>query len=306
MLGALVADLLAVQEDPAWELRVCMDRRITVDFKHERVRRVALDATSSFWSAWEAELANCDAAWPIGPETGGILERLCLAVESSGAILLGNPSSAVRLARSKQATARRLAACGVPVVETLPLAGHERPAAPAWVVKPDDGVGCENTLIVPDPARFQMQAHMADWIVQPRLEGEALSLSALFAHGQARLLCVNRQLIRQQNDGYALTACRVNNLEDTDRRWQALAAQVASAMPELWGYAGIDLILTAAGPVVLEINPRLTTSYAGISQATGENPAAMVWKLRKTGKLPPMRSRHGAAVEIALENDVED
>ena len=41
----------------------------------------------------------------------------------------------------------------------------------------------------------------------------------------------------------------------------------------------IDLIDTAEGPVVIDINPRLTTSYVGLRRAIAANPAALVLKL---------------------------
>jgi predicted ATP-grasp superfamily ATP-dependent carboligase len=47
----------------------------------------------------------------------------------------------------------------------------------------------------------------------------------------------------------------------------------------LWGYAGIDFIDTDAGPLALEVNPRLTTSYAGLRRAMGINPALLVLEL---------------------------
>ncbi len=47
----------------------------------------------------------------------------------------------------------------------------------------------------------------------------------------------------------------------------------------MWGYAGIDLIETAEQILVLEINPRLTTSFAGIDAALGVNVAEMVLQL---------------------------
>jgi len=39
---------------------------------------------------------------------------------------------------------------------------------------------------------------------------------------------------------------------------------------------GIDLVRTEQGLVMLEINPRLTTSYAGLRRALGVNPAGLV------------------------------
>ena len=108
-------------------------------------------------------------------------------------------------------------------------------------------------------------------------------------------------MIAQTGQGFILKGCQVNALYDADGHWQSLAGRVALAIPELWGYAGIDLILGPDGPVILEINPRLTTSYAGLRSATGENPAALVLDLLRTGALPPLRTAPGRPVEILLE-----
>jgi len=49
-----------------------------------------------------------------------------------------------------------------------------------------------------------------------------------------------------------------------------LAMQVHQALPGLRGFVGIDLVWHALrGPVVIEVNPRLTCAYVGLSQALG-------------------------------------
>jgi len=67
--------------------------------------------------------------------------------------------------------------------------------------------------------------------------------------------------------------------------WQAfeqLANQVAAAFPDLAGYVGIDVIIDINEDlgcdeiILVEINPRLTTSYAGLCEATGANPAELI------------------------------
>ena len=319
MLRALAEDLLAID---SVELIVFNDDRFPA-FLEPRIQAVHIGEAQPFQTAWRHWLGRCDAAWPVAPETGGILERLCLEVEAASKTLLTCPASAVRPASSKLETVRRLERCGLPVVPTEPLAElgrsakpvfalptaeaitpkavrhDEYPSQPSLVVKPDDGVGCEGTRIVHDPACLSVDTD--NWIAQPLLQGEPLSLSALFAQGQARLLSCNRQSIEQIGGGFVLKACQVNAIADTDGRWQALAGRIAEAMPELWGYAGIDLVLTAGGPVILEINPRLTTSYAGLRLATGENLAALTLKLSKTGVLPPPRQHPGKMVEINLD-----
>jgi predicted ATP-grasp superfamily ATP-dependent carboligase len=298
MLRALADDLLAVA---GVELIILHDDRLPAPPADARVQPVSV-AAAAFPRLWRAGIAACDAVWPIAPETGGILERLCLDVEAAGKPLLNSPAATVRLATSKLATARQLAAAGVSVAETLPLPEWPTQTGRPFVIKPDDGVGCEGLRIVRDPARFcRLKQHSQSWIAQPWLEGEALSLSALFADGKARLLSLNRQLVEAEGLGLALRGCRVNAREDADGRWQALAGQVAAALPGLWGYAGIDLVLGRDGPSVLEINPRLTTSYAGLRRATGENPAALVLNLLAAGELPPPRREAGRAVDILLE-----
>lgn len=299
MLRALAGDLLAT---PGVELIILHDDRLpwADDGGRASVRRVSLGAGDEFQAVWRDWLPACDAVWPVAPETGGILERLCRDVENAGKPLLGSPAAAVRLAASKLATARRLAGHGLPVVHTVPLRDWEPQANPAYVIKPDDGAGCGDACVITAGASCQ-EGEETGWIAQPLLEGEPLSLSALFAEGQARLCAVNRQRIERAGPGFVLRGCQVNALADADGSWQALAAGVARALPGLWGYAGIDLILTADGPVILEVNPRLTTSYVGLRAATGENPAAMVLDLLQTGKLPPRRGPVGKPVEVGLE-----
>ena len=72
---------------------------------------------------------------------------------------------------------------------------------------------------------------------------------------------------------------------------------MVTACPGLDGFIGIDVILTEEGPVVVEINPRVTTAYAGLRQALGLNPATLLPALAAgTGEAP----LHPATVELAL------
>lgn len=303
MLNALVDDLLALSM--GLELVVLRDDRLPL-LPHDGIKNVMVGVTDTFMTAWTHWISRCDAAWPIAPETGGILEQLCLDVEIAGKALLACPSVAVRLAASKLATVRRLAESGLPVVETVAMDGCHLPTGNAFVVKPDDGVGCEGIAVIREHGQLQAHANTEGLIVQPLLEGEPASLSVLFASGKARLLSCNRQSIERAGDGFILKGCVVNAFPDADGSMQVLAEKVALAMPELWGYAGIDLMMTENGPVILEINPRLTTSYAGLRLATGENPAGSVLDLLKTGQLPAYSTQTGKPMRIDIVKSCDD
>jgi predicted ATP-grasp superfamily ATP-dependent carboligase len=117
------------------------------------------------------------------------------------------------------------------------------------------------------------------FIIQPHIDGDKLSLSCIFEHGDAVLLCVNLQVFDIQNRCFYLKTIQVNEREDKNGNYQKIATQVAKAFPDLWGYVGIDLIQTTQACLVLEINPRLTTSFVGIYPATGINVAEQVIQL---------------------------
>ena len=52
------------------------------------------------------------------------------------------------------------------------------------------------------------------------------------------------------------------------------------------GYVGVDLILTQDEALLIEINPRLTTSYIGLRQVIDFNLAEAIWDARFRDNLP--------------------
>ncbi len=304
MVSALLDDLLAV---PGIELLALRDARLArppLQQATTPMHWVNLATSDNFNLVWQAQLAASDAAWPIAPESGGVLEHLCQDVLDAGKSLPSSPPAAVRLAASKSATAEHLARRGIAVVPTYPLAWPGAWPLPC-VVKPDQGAGCGDTRILRtrvalEKARSVLRAR--DYVVQPLVEGEALSLSILFHAGEARLLSCNRQYVVESGGRFIFKGCLVNAFVDAHGIYQALANRIAQAVPGLWGYAGIDLMLTEQGPVVLEINPRLTTCYAGLRKALGVNPASCVLALLQGEKLgEPLDWKDSTAVEIDLE-----
>jgi predicted ATP-grasp superfamily ATP-dependent carboligase len=223
-------------------------------------------------------LRLADAVWPTAPETDGTLERLARAALVRGAGLLGCLPDGVRLTASKRTTARALRAAGIPAVPTFAHADRLVAAPGPWITKPDDGAGCEDTELHPGwtAARARLAVEPARLVAQPWIDGGSLSLSVVCDHGVARLLCCNRQEVGVRGGRLSLDGLLVNAVADRDGLFSALAGRVAAAVPGLSGYVGIDLVAGSAGPVVLEINPRLTTSYCGLRSALGINVAAMV------------------------------
>ena len=301
MLGALIRDLAALGH----ELITLRDSRLAPS-------RLAADVWPVHHSrelvpALRRALAECEAGWPIAPESGGELQRLCDAVLSSDRILLGSRPEAVELAASKWLTLFKLAQYDLPVVPTVRgtavLDGAELPAMP-WVVKPDDGAGCEDTFLVRDEAQLRNRVRSAPnpdrVIVQSYIDGVDASLSLLISEDDTTVLACNRQQLEVRHDAFRFGGCVVNGLRFDSFAADTLAHVIARAIPGLWGYVGVDFVLTDSGPKLLEINPRLTTSYAGLSQSLGINAAGLVLELlRPDGVRTPLPAA-GQAVTVAL------
>jgi predicted ATP-grasp superfamily ATP-dependent carboligase len=98
------------------------------------------------------------------------------------------------------------------------------------------------------------------------------------AHG-SEVLSVNRQNIAIDADGaLSFEGVEVNAIALDSERGRALsrlAAQVAKGIPGLRGFVGIDVVWhPRCGPVLIEVNPRVTCAYVGLSAALGRNLAA--------------------------------
>lgn len=254
-------------------------------------------------------VAGADAVWPTAPETGGVLEMLAVEVLGQHKILLGCRPAAVRVAASKRATARALAAAGVCVAPTFGPSDAITPLPGRWVVKPDDGAGSEGVRRVAgwQEAKEALARGVPGLVAQPWVSGDPGSLSLLCAEDEALLLAANRQFIDVEDDRLLLRGLSVNAITDAGGGLAALAERVVRAIPGLWGYVGVDLILTDSAPVVLEVNPRLTTSYCGLRAALGTNVAATVLDLLDGAPrewLPTARA--GATHELTLGAAADD
>lgn len=286
MLAALLADLSVL---PGVTLLVSRDSRLPpLDCNCEIF---SPQQGEDIWESWGDCIERCDAVWAIMPETDALLQRISLMTLARARRLIGSHPAAVEVAASKLQTARILQLAGIDAVATFD-AGNDIPfRASRWVLKPDDGVGGEGSRIFENHKAMRHalrdRERYAGYVAQPLLEGKAASLSLLCRDGSATLLTANLQQVREVGRRFELEGILVNGLPDAHARYACLARAVARAIPGLWGYAGVDLILTGSGPVVLEVNPRLTVSYAGLRSVLAINPAKLILRMLQTDATLP-------------------
>ncbi|MGJ7506693.1 ATP-grasp domain-containing protein [Variovorax sp. GT1P44] len=221
-----------------------------------------------------------DLTWLVAPETDGVLAQLQQCVDPER--WLGCDAPAIELATRKRLTLATLAEAGI----ATPLALAHEPETRRWVVKPDDGAGAMDTRLHGDQASALQDGSTRSaagrvMTIEPWVEGAALSLSLLCRPEGCELLSINRQHLDIDAQGLlSFRGVDVNVMPLADPRAETLrafAARVHRAVPGLRGFVGIDFVWhERRGPVLIEINPRVTCAYVGLSRSLGRNVAGEV------------------------------
>lgn len=277
MRDAVLRDLAAM---PDVETVVAYDARLAAPM--QATVAIPVHAAEDVHAIWAACMRQADATWLIAPETQGVLSAMSALVLSLGKPLLGCTPETIALMADKYQTYHALTAARIPAVVTYRLSEWTAVTEGAWVTKPDDGVGCEGVRFhatTADLQRWLAQYGDEHALIQPYVAGIAASLSMLCRDGRVWLLSCNRQKVHIDTDGFHFTGSVVNELAQDWSLCEDLAMRLAAAFPGLRGYIGVDVIRTPQGLQVVEVNPRLTTSYAGLHASIGCNPARLILDL---------------------------
>ena len=277
------------------EIITTYDARLSSSTKTQQAIRI--DEKSNAMEIWQSLLQGCDAALLIGPETDGILRELTKIIALSSAKNLGCNQPAVNVASSKYATFQALKTANILTISTHAASTYitsslnaDESISNGYVVKPDDGAGCDDTFY------FQNKGMLREWlnlnvdklaryIVQPYQTGMAASISVLCKDGEAWVLSGNQQKVAiksnqsSQAEVFQYHGSVVNALTHYNAAFVRLADRIAKAIPGLNGYIGIDVIIDDEAIYVVEINPRITTSYIALHESLACNPAELLLDL---------------------------
>ncbi len=272
MIGALAADLLRIDG--------C---RVTT-LRDPRVLHLALpgcdvvDALSAFSHNEEFErlASKADATILIAPEFDGILLKAANRVMASGGRLASPSPEFIRLTANKQRTCDALAQSGVATTHGVML----EPDAPLpsdfpypAVLKPIDGAGSQDTYIVSGP-HDALPAYAWPRRLERYVPGLAASVAMLCGPEGNVALAPCKQRI--SDDGrLRYLGGELPLAAGLAERATTLAGRALAALPPALGYVGVDLVLGSdphgSDDAVIEVNPRLTTSYVGLRAAAERN-----------------------------------
>lgn len=315
MWRAVVKDLLAIPD-------VMLDTVVDCRWHHLAPASLRLhcwnvtDAVEAI-ACWESSLEDADASWIIAPECDGLLERLVTTATTRTVSWNADPT-AIRLCTDKLALARHLLHHEI---ATIPTDDEPWQAPPdcdhgSFIVKPRDGAGSHLVRRVDCLADWQTArtefipaAESPRAIRQPYIAGKALSIAGWFhPHGVEWFPVAEQQL---SDDGHftylgGTVPARIAPHEHAAIRH--LGEQAAATIDGLRGYIGFDIVLPIAAPhqpMLVEINPRLTTSYIAYRRLCADNLLAKLTDI--TNRVPPaLRWRTDRRITFKAEGDVRE
>lgn len=273
MLTALAADFDAI---PDTQVTVLWDARLDA-FSQHRCRAIEVHSREDHLAEFTRLAAEADHMIVVAPEFDGILAGTVNLARNSSAKLVAASDEFIRIASNKQLTAERLSAANVPVPEAMLVAAEEERLPREFpypaVIKPLDGAGSQHTFLLTsrfdEPPPYPWPRRLERYV-----PGIAASVAFLCGpQGHVPLPACRQHLTDDGRLGYLGGSL----LWETDfaARATELADRALAAMPRAAGYVGVDLVLGEATDgnqdAVIEINPRLTTSYVGLRAMTHDN-----------------------------------
>ncbi len=234
-----------------------------------------VDILTAAHGTFAGTLEKCDMALIIAPETNGKLEKLTNAVIDDGKVNLGCTPTAIKVTGDKFLFSKIMQEHAMPHPKTF-IADNSQNLKGKYVIKPVDGTGSENITLCNLADNAGTTKNM---IAQEYVEGEHMSLSIISNEKTFEILSVNRQFL---SDEMQYTGGEIVNVAP-DAKLCTMVAKIKNAIAGLRGYWGIDFVQTKDGPVVIEVNPRITMSYCALSSRLQVNPAELILSMAGQG-----------------------
>ena len=256
---------------------------------------------------------KCDCAFLIAPECNGILVQMVREIEKTSVLNLGCSSSAVSLCGDKLNLYKYWFMNRVPTPNTWSQIDEVESDGPL-VIKPKDGAGCERTMIVRDiyDAKRKLTGINEDeqgkLIFQSFVHGFSASISCLLRFdGTQIFMPACAQTIANRNGKISYEGGWGPLPQEMQSRCENLARVALRGIDGIQGWVGIDVILgdcpKGNNDFVIEINPRLTSSYLGIRHLL--EPSPIPWWLSTANGPLKFRDNKGKRLKWMKSGEME-
>lgn len=298
MLHAMAVDL----QHAGHRVVTCFDRGLTQSISTESFDEVHLfDGVSNGGEQWIEKwigiALQCDKTIVIAPEIDGLLQYAVGRLRDRGVDVVASTNEFLAQTGDKLKTAMLSRSHALLHPKTTLLShwldelGTEMGLLPKmsfrWVVKSRDGAGCNDMLVFESAASVEkyfrsdpngVSKSTEHLVVQEWVPGRACSTAVLCGSAMRKVLGAVEQHLTLVPNGDELERFTVKYIGGCgpllaleNRELQAFVDSVLECFVGGSGWIGIDFVIAEDGSLYLiEINPRLTTSYLGYRQWYGE------------------------------------
>lgn len=301
MIEAVAADFAALPD-----VDVCLLRDARLPPLATPCVTTTVESLTDLAPSFRRAATNADWTLVIAPEIDGELFHWTNVAERCGAKLVSPSLATIELASDKHRTAQALAAAGVPVPRGVRLeSGQPLPVDFSYpaILKPNDGAGSQGVERI-NSGQSAIQTTAGARRLESLIPGIPVSVAVVCGPRGAQPLPACLQ--RLEPDRFAYQGGEAPLPDLLAARAERLALAAVTVLPDLRGYLGVDLVLGEAfdgsADVVIEINPRLTTSYVGLRRLSRQNLAAAM--LDAAEGRPEALSFHSERLEFDADGAV--
>ena len=302
MLRTIISDAKA----SGHEVTTVIDRRIALfNPPLEADSKIIVNALGETEDAVQEAAESADAVYIIAPETNKTLQTLVESMERRNIPSLNSLSNAIQKVSDKAFLQKHAENIGITTpktltfttddtLETIAQAVTEEIGYPA-VFKSADGTACEGLSIVANKSQAAnainkiTKSTPAKFIVQELIQGIPASVTLVSNGTEAQPISLNKQNVSLKSPKQVSTynGGTVPLESPLKEKAFATAKKLVESIKGMQGCIGVDLVLTDKEPVLIEVNPRLTTSYVGLQKVMKLNLAQAIIEAVLEHKLPP-------------------
>lgn len=274
MLQSLLADAVALDGIQV-SVVLCDDAADTLGPLPDNVELYRCRSRDSVLEVLVEAAVQADFVLPVAPECDSLLITVAQALRPLNCRVLLPPLATVEQCSDKLLTWNTFASDAIPMLPcdtVVTKAANSRYRDESLIFKPRFGVGCGGI----QRGNLPLESDPADYIQQPWIDGESVSVGVLSGCNGFCSLPVARQNVIWQNDqpiyrGGTIPANLGNGIAE---QITAIAEQVMQQIGSFSGYLGLDFLVVETDNAVFlnEVNSRLSTSYIGYRQLLETNP----------------------------------
>jgi predicted ATP-grasp superfamily ATP-dependent carboligase len=281
-----------------------LDSRLAIFKPHLFADDIHLVNTQSeLIKKFKSVLQKVDYCIVIAPAAKGILGYFLVLVQNAGVKSLNCEPSTTNRVCNKKTLMTKLQRESIPTPQTAILNELDgvrkakelsKEIGYPVVFKPVEAVSCEGLSLVKEPSHIPEAINKIktiggkECVIQEYVQGLPSSVSLITNGTKVFPLTLNYQFVNislPSGDSSYMGGIVPFNHTLRSRAFN-ISKKIINFFDGFKGYIGIDMILTKNRPLIIEVNPRLTTSYVGLKRATNSNLSKIIFNSVINGKLP--------------------